>query len=113
MWRARLLEILGLWLMVTAFVHHSLDTTMWINIYTGGAVAIIGASLRHSSPWQGLTAGIFGLLLLFTAFLPFFRIHQVNSWVDGVGGFLVWFCGWRIVARESGGPWRLKDRPVY
>jgi hypothetical protein len=113
MWRGRVLEILGIWLIITGFMHHSVDTTAWINIITGGVVTIFGASLRNSKPWQGLTAAILGLLLLFMALVPSFRTHHINIWIDGIVGLLVWFCGWRIVSSELGGPWRLKDGPVY
>jgi hypothetical protein len=112
MWKGRSLELLGLWLVVAALMHYSADSTAWINIFTGGVVAIIGASLLQSRAWQGLTAGIAGMILFFLAFVPALRVHSVNLWIDGVVGLLVWFCGWRIVASEIGGPWRLKDGPV-
>jgi cell division protein FtsW (lipid II flippase) len=113
MWKGRVLELIGLWLMVTALMHHSPDSTAWINIFTGGVVAIFGASLLHSKAWQGLTAVVAGAFLFFLAFVPSFRAHNINLWVDSVVGIVVWFCGWRIVASEIGGPWRLKDGPVY
>ncbi len=104
---------IGLWLIVASFMHHGSDTTALINMITGGVVAIVGASLRHSKPWQGVMTVFVGAVLFITAFLPSFRIHPINQWINGIGGFLVWFCGWRMVASEMGGPWRLKDGPVY
>lgn len=112
MWKGRVLEFLGIWLIVAAFMHQGSDTTALINLVTGGAAVIVGASLKNSKPWQGVSTVIVGALLFFLAFVPSLRIHQTNLYIGGTGGLLVWFFGWRIVTSEKGGPWRLKDRPV-
>jgi len=113
MWKGRSLQMLGLWLIITAFVHHSQQTTAWINIITGSVVAGIGAHLRQSKRWQGLTGYVAGGLLILLAFVPSLTVHHVNVWIAGLAGLVIWFSGWRIVVTEHGGPWRLKDRPQY
>jgi len=113
MWRGRILEIIGLWLIFNAFMQRTPETTALVNMCTGGMVAILGVSLRHVNAWHGLTVGIAGALLIVMAFVSPFTVHYINLWGDLIAGILVWLCGKRIVSSEIGGPWRLKDGPVY
>jgi hypothetical protein len=112
MWKGRALQILGLWVIVSALMHNSPNTTGLINTFTGLAVLVFGIGLRDAKPWQGLIAGFAGLLLMILAFVPSARIHTNNLWIDSAVGALIWFCGWRVVASEMGGPWHLKDGPI-
>jgi arginine exporter protein ArgO len=113
MWKGHILEILGLGLVVTAFLHYDPSTTAWINVAAGAVIAVLGTSLWHTASRRGLTANILGLALLLAALIPPLRIHHVNTWIAGLVGVMAWMLGRRVVASESGGPWRLKDRPIY
>ena len=113
MWQGRLLELLGIWLIVAAFGHYGSGTNGWINIATGFVVAGLGLFLRKLRPRLGLTVSVLGLLLMVLAFVHPLMVQFRQVWVDGLAGLAVWFCGWRAVAGESGGPWRMKDRPVW
>lgn len=113
MWKGHLLELLGLGLIVTAFLHYDSSTTAWIDAAAGGLIALVGTLLWHYSPRRGLTANILGVALLVIALIPVCRGHSCNMWIAGIAGVIAWSLGRRVVASESGGPWRLKDRPVY
>jgi len=113
MWQGRLLEVLGIWLVVAAFGHFGSGTNGWINIGTGIVVGLLGLLLRKIQPRLGPTAAVLGLVLMALALVPSLMVQFRQVWIDGLAGFAIWFLGWRVVASESGGPWRLKDRPVY
>ena len=113
MWKGHLLELLGLGLIVTAFLHYENSTTAWIDAAAGGLIALIGTSLWHQTPRRGLVANILGVVLLVMALIPQLHIHEANIWIGSIGGIIAWSLGRRVVASESGGPWRLKDRPIY
>ncbi len=113
MWKGHILEILGLGLIVTAFLRYDPSTTAWINVAGGAVIAVLGTSLWHTASRRGLAANVLGLTLLVTALIPPLRSHGINIWIAGLGGVMAWMLGRRVVASESGGPWRLKDRPVY
>lgn len=113
MLQGRILEILGLGLIVTAFMHNDGPTTTLVNAVAGGVIALMGVFLWKEKPKPAQLTNLFGLLLLVVAFLPPLRSHAYNIWIAGCCGFGAWFVGWRVVASEKGGPWRLKDRPIY
>ncbi len=113
MWRGRLLEVLGLGLIVTAFMNFTGSTTGWIDAVAGCLIALAGTSLWRSTPRPALVANVTGLCILMAAMIPPFRSHSYNIWIATCLGLTTWVVGWHIVAAESGGPWRLKDRPVY
>ncbi len=113
MWRGKLLEVLGLGLILTAFIHLTGSTTGWVGAVAGCLIVLVGTSLWHSIPRPATVANVAGLCLVVTALIPAFRIHGNNLWVAAIAGVITWAMGWRIVTEESGGPWRLKDRPMY
>lgn len=113
MWKGRALEFLGLALIVTAFMHNDGSTTTLVNAVCGGAIALVGTSLWRDKQRHALVANVMGLFLIVAAFLPPLGIHAYNIWIAGCCGLVAWFVGWRVVASESGGPWRLMDRPTF
>ena len=113
MWRGRLLEILGLGLIVTAFMHFTGSMTGWVDAVAGCSIALIGTSLWNRYPWPALWANLAGLIVLVAALIPSYHTPATNVWVVTIVGVITWIVGLRIVAQESGGPWRLKNRPVY
>lgn len=113
MWKGHLLELVGLGLIVTAFMHHDSSTTAWVYAGSGGLIAVVGSSLWHRTPRRGLVANILGVALMVMALIPPLRSHACAIWIAPIAGVVAWSLGRKVVASESGGPWRLKDRPIY
>ena len=113
MWRGRMLQILGLMLIVTAFGHYREISTSLINATTGLTIALIGSTYWPQVQRRAIFVNALGLTLLLLALIPPLQAHATNHWLAGCGGAVVLFTGWRITISESGGPWRLKDRPVF
>ncbi len=113
MLKGNLLEILGLGLIVTAVMHLESSTTAWLNVGAGVLIAAIGTSLWNSASRLGMAANIVGVALMVVALIPLLRVHGFNIWIAGVAGVMAWGVGHQVAASESGGPWRLKDRPLY
>lgn len=113
MLKGNLLEILGLGLIVTAFLHLESSTTAWLNVGAGVLIAAIGTSLWPSASRLGIVANLVGVALMVAALIPLLRVHGVNTWIAGIAGALAWGVGHKVAVSESGGPWRLKDRPLY
>jgi len=113
MWKGHLLEILGLGLIVTAFTHYGNATTAWVNVVGGGVIALIGTSLWNSAGRRGFITNILGLTVMAAACIPPLTSHSRNIWLAAIAGGISWIIGHGVVASESGGPWRLKDRPIH
>jgi len=113
MWLGRLIEVLSLGLIVAAFGNFGSGNNVWNNLGVGLSVFGLGFLSRRLRPRLGKATALLGLALVVVAFVPPLMVQYRQVWVDGLAGLAIWFCGWRLVAGESGGPWRLKDRPVF
>lgn len=113
MWMGRLTQVLGIGLIVAAFGQYGSANNVWINLAAGIVVSGLGLLARRLRPKLGKVIALLGLVLVVVALVPPFMVQFRQVWIDGLAGLAVWICGWRLVAGESGGPWRLKDRPVF
>ncbi len=93
MWQAWTTGILGLWLIVAAFLKLGPTGVLWDNLIVGIIVAIAGFAMVKVKSWQGWTAGILGLWLIVAAFIPSLRAYTPNLWDDLIVGILVAIAG--------------------
>ncbi|MGB9592031.1 MAG: SPW repeat domain-containing protein [Candidatus Kryptoniota bacterium] len=77
MWQAWTNAVLGLWLMVAAFLGFGPTANLWDNLIVGLVVAIASVTILKQKPWQAWLALIFGVWMIIAAFIP--------SLVDGTG----------------------------
>jgi hypothetical protein len=77
MWQAWTNAVLGLWLMVAAFLGLGPTVNLWDNLIVGIVVAIASLTILKEKPWQAWLALILGVWMIIAAFIP--------SLVDGTG----------------------------
>jgi len=93
MWQAYVNGILGVWLIVAAFINFTPVVNLWDNLIVGIIVAIVGALMIGKKTWQGWTSLILGVWLIVAAFIPGLRVHAPNLWNDLIVGVLVAIAG--------------------
>jgi hypothetical protein len=93
MWQAWTVGILGLWLVIAAFLPFSPDGNLWNNLIVGIIVAVSGFTAIKEKNWQGWTAGILGIWLIIAAFIPEIQAHTGNMWNGIIVGILLMIAG--------------------
>ena len=93
MWQAYVNGIMGIWLIVAAFLTFSPAANLWDNLIVGIIVGVVGALMIAKKAWQGWTGLILGVWLVIAAFIPALQVHTPNLWNDLIVGILVAIAG--------------------
>jgi hypothetical protein len=109
----RLLQIVGVGLVISAFAHFSVNTNSWVTLIGGVAIAFAGFGIRRFRPGLGVAILAVGAVLAVLAFVHPLMVQWRQIWVDGLAGVAAWLGGWWIVRSESRGPWHLGNRPSF
>ena len=94
MWQAWTNAILGIWLVIAAFLSFSAAGNLWDNLIVGVIAAIAGFAMIKEKSWQGWLAGIMGIWLIIAAFIPSLQFHTGNFWNDLLSGILLAIAGY-------------------
>ncbi|MFO7853505.1 MAG: SPW repeat domain-containing protein [Bacteroidota bacterium] len=89
MWQAWVNGILGLWLMVAAFLGFSPTVNLWNNLVVGLIVAIVGYTFVKQKPWQAWVCMVFGVWMIIAAFIPSLTSGQGYLWNDLISGLII------------------------
>lgn len=101
MWQAYVDGVLGLWLIVAAFLNFSAVGNLWDNLIVGVIVAIAGFMMISKKSWQGWTEGILGIWLVVAAFIPSLQAHIGNLWNDLIVGVIVAVVGFTAIGKAK------------
>ncbi len=93
MWQAWTNGVLGIWLVVAAFLPLSATGNLWDNLIVGIVAGIAGFTMIKEKSWQGWLASIMGLWLIVAAFVPGLQAHTGNLWNDLISGILLMVAG--------------------
>jgi sulfite exporter TauE/SafE len=94
MWQGWVNGILGLWLIVTAFLGFGSSGNLWNDLIVGIIVAILGYSITKPKGWQGWIAFILGLWLIIVGlFIGGLRVGGGALWNNLIVGIIVAITG--------------------
>ncbi len=99
--------ILGIWMIVAAFLTFASATVMWHNLIIGLVVGIAGYNMIEKLQWQSWVSMIVGLWLVISAFMPEMRIGEAFLWNALITGILLAVSGFGTIA-EKGVPKEVK-----
>ncbi len=111
MWQAWTNGVLGIWLIIAAFLPMPATGNMWNNLIVGIIVAVAGFGMISKKSWQGWLAGIMGLWLIVAAFIPALQMHSGNLWNDLISGILIATAG--FAALSSGETHHTTHQPAH
>lgn len=100
-WKGWTNGVLGLWLLLAAFLGMGPKGNFWNDLIVGIIVAIVGFGMVQGKPWQGWTAGIFGLWLIVAAFIPGFLSSAGLIWNNIIVGLIVAIAGFAALKSEK------------
>jgi len=101
MWQAWTNVILGVWLVIAAFIPMSTTANLWDNLIVGIIVAVAGFAMAKVKAWQGWLAGIIGIWLVIAAFIPALLTHTGNMWNALIAGILLLVAGYGALKKEA------------
>lgn len=101
MWQAWVNGILGIWLVIAAFLNFSPTGNMWDNLIVGIIVGVLGFTMIKTKAWQGWLSGIVGIWLIIAAFIPSLQAHTGNLWNDLIAGILVAIAGFGALGKSA------------
>ena len=101
MWQAWINGILGLWLILAAFLNFSTVGNLWDNLIVGAIVIIVGFLMVSKKSWQGWLSVIMGVWLAIAAFIPGLQAHTGNLWNDLISGIIVAIAGFAALGGGS------------
>ncbi len=98
---AWIVGILGLWLIVAAFLGFGENAAMWNNLLVGIVVAIVGYNMLENLQWQNWVSMIVGIWLIISAFIPDLRVGDAFMWNAVITGILVAISGFGLIAEKG------------
>lgn len=101
MWQAWTNGILGLWLILAAFLNFSAVGNLWDNLIVGVVVVIVGFLMVSKKSWQGWLSVVMGVWLVIAAFIPGLQAHTGNLWNDLISGIIVAIAGFAALGGGS------------
>lgn len=93
--------ILGLWLVVSAFVGLGPQGLLWSDLVSGILIAIFGFTAARESTGSGVVAGILGLWAIVCAFIPGLRTGGAMVWNNVIVGAIVFIAGLTIHGQST------------
>jgi len=100
-WQGWTTGILGIWILIAAFLNFTPTANLWNNLIVGVIVAIAGFLMIKPKPWQGWLAGIVAIWLIVAAFIPALQEHVGNLWNDAIVGIIFIVAGFATLGKES------------
>jgi hypothetical protein len=90
---AWIIGLFGIWMVIAPFFSMSLSWNAWNDGIVGIIVAVLGFSMASDHVWQRVLAGIVGLWLLVSGFVPALRLGQGLTTNDLIAGILLVIAG--------------------
>ncbi|MGC8716974.1 MAG: SPW repeat domain-containing protein [bacterium] len=89
MWAAWVNGILGIWLIIAAFIRSNPTFGLWDNLIVGILVAVFALLYIGRSRWQGWLSLIFGLWIIISGLIPQLRSGNAYLWSNLIAGILI------------------------
>ncbi len=93
--------ILGIWLIVAAFLDLHPAMNLWDDLVVGLVVVVTSRTLVRDKPWQGWLATVFGGWLTIAAFIPALTGGAGYSYNDLISGLIITITGFASMGRRN------------
>jgi hypothetical protein len=100
-WKGWTNGVLGLWVLLAAFLQIGPKGNFWNDVIVGIIIAIVGFGMVQGKPWQGWTTGLLGLWLIIAAFIPGLVSGSGLIWNNTIVGLIVAVAGFMAVSSEK------------
>ena len=101
MWKGWTNGILGLWLIIAAFIKFSATGAMWDNLIVGLIVTIVAILMIKEKPWQGWLGTLSGLALFIAAFIKSLQTGPGYLWTTLILGVLIAIAGFAALQKPK------------
>lgn len=100
-WQAWTIAILGLWLILAAFLKFNSTANLWNNLLVGLIVGIIGSLIIKQKKWQSWVSIILGIWMIIAAFIPLLKADQGYLWNDVISGTIIAIGGFGALGKSE------------
>jgi len=101
MWQAWVNGILGLWLIVAAFLGFGATANLWNDLIVGLVVAIVSLTILKEKPWQAWLALILGVWMIIAAFIPSLVSGSGYIYNDVISGLIIAIAGFAALGKSQ------------
>jgi hypothetical protein len=101
LWQSWTIGILGVWLMVAAFLEFDPVANLWNNLIVGIIVAFVGYGIVKQKPWQSWTSMVMGVWLIIAAFIPYLLVDKGYVWNDFISGIIITVAGFGALSKSE------------
>ncbi len=95
-----IIGIVGLWILISAFLNVGHEFILWSNLIAGVLVSGFGFALVSEKPSLGWTAGILGLWLIAAAFIPGLHEGVGLLWNGIIAGLIIAYDGFYALSKS-------------
>ena len=93
MWQSWTNALLGIWLIVAAFLDLHPTMNLWDDLVVGIIVLLTSRTLVRGKPWQGWLASMFGGWMIIAAFIPSLTNGAGYAYNDLISGIIITIAG--------------------
>ena len=97
MWAAWVNGVLGIWLIIAAFIRSNPTFGLWNNLIIGILVAIFALLYIGKGRWQGWLSLILGLWIIISGLIPQLRSGNAYFWNNLIAGILIAIGGFMAI----------------
>ena len=101
MWQAWTNGILGIWVVIAAFLNFTPSMNVWNDLVIGIVVAYVGYTIVKVKSWQGWLGVIMGLWLVVSVFFPTLLSGAGYLWNDLLSGILIMIAGFGALKNDT------------
>ena len=98
-WKAWTIGVLGVWLIIAAFLKFNSEANLWNNLLVGLIVASIGYTIIKQKVWQSWTSMVMGVWMFIAAFSPYLTVDNGYIYNDIISGIIIAFAGFGALGK--------------
>lgn len=101
-----LIGLMGIWIILSSFILVDAEFIFWSNTISGATIAVAGFTMTKEQPELGWIAGIFGIWMIGSAFIPTLLSGDGLLWHGIIAGLIAAIDGFSAVANTPHKPVR-------
>jgi len=96
-----IITILGIWVLISAFLQFQSNAYFWIDLLDGAVIAIVGFATIPNNATIGWISGIIGLWLMVASFIGGLHIGSGLYWNNLLSGIVIAIMGLSELGQAS------------
>ena len=96
-----LIELIGLWLLISCFLGNSREFAIYNYLFSGIFLAVVSINLKNTNPFYKMILSLLGFWLIIDAFIPLLLINPFYFRNLIITGGVVIYFGYKMFPRDT------------